>query len=121
LDGLEAEATFGDHSISFNKLASHQLVTTGIYSWSRHPSYAGFYWWAIGTQVCFVLFSCSFGSELNKFTGNRSLSETQFAFSFSWQLFNGSSPFVSEVSTLLPFDSHQTNQPRLIVCYAYLL
>ncbi|GAA5922263.1 protein-S-isoprenylcysteine carboxyl O-methyltransferase [Sporobolomyces koalae] len=38
-------------NFSHLKLPSHQLVTTGIYSWSRHPSYAGFYWWAVGTQV----------------------------------------------------------------------
>ncbi|KAK0255142.1 farnesyl cysteine-carboxyl methyltransferase [Friedmanniomyces endolithicus] len=29
----------------------HELVTHGIYSWSRHPSYFGFFWWALGTQV----------------------------------------------------------------------
>ncbi|GAA6007296.1 hypothetical protein JCM11491_003078 [Sporobolomyces phaffii] len=38
-------------NFSHLKLPSHQLVTTGIYSWSRHPSYAGFYWWAVGTQI----------------------------------------------------------------------
>ncbi|GAA5835979.1 hypothetical protein JCM3766R1_005117 [Sporobolomyces carnicolor] len=47
---ISASSNFS-HLISYNKLPSHQLVTTGIYSWSRHPSYAGFYWWAIGTQV----------------------------------------------------------------------
>ncbi|GAA5857091.1 hypothetical protein JCM8547_007952 [Rhodosporidiobolus lusitaniae] len=39
------------HLISYSKRADHRLVTSGIYSWSRHPSYAGFYWWAVGTQV----------------------------------------------------------------------
>lgn len=29
----------------------HELVTTGIYSWLRHPSYFGFFWWALGTQL----------------------------------------------------------------------
>ncbi|GAA5876123.1 hypothetical protein JCM16303_007030 [Sporobolomyces ruberrimus] len=38
-------------NFSHFKLPSHQLVTSGIYSWSRHPSYAGFYWWALGTQI----------------------------------------------------------------------
>ncbi|GAA6062090.1 hypothetical protein JCM10212_006513, partial [Sporobolomyces blumeae] len=47
---ISASSNFS-HLISFNKLPNHQLVTSGIYSWSRHPSYAGFYWWAIGTQV----------------------------------------------------------------------
>ena len=30
---------------------SRVLVTTGIYSVLRHPSYFGFFWWAIGTQL----------------------------------------------------------------------
>ena len=29
----------------------HELVTTGIYGLLRHPSYFGFYWWALGTQL----------------------------------------------------------------------
>lgn len=29
----------------------HELVTTGVYGWLRHPSYFGFFWWALGTQV----------------------------------------------------------------------
>ncbi|GAA5972233.1 hypothetical protein JCM11641_002366 [Rhodosporidiobolus odoratus] len=38
-------------NFSHLKRPDHQLVKTGIYSWSRHPSYAGFYWWAVGTQI----------------------------------------------------------------------
>lgn len=33
------------------KQAGHVLVTSGIYSISRHPSYASFFWWALGTQI----------------------------------------------------------------------
>jgi protein-S-isoprenylcysteine O-methyltransferase len=29
----------------------HELVTHGVYAWLRHPSYFGFFWWALGTQV----------------------------------------------------------------------
>lgn len=29
----------------------HVLVTHGIYRFSRHPSYFGFFWWTLGTQV----------------------------------------------------------------------
>lgn len=39
----------------------HQLVTTGIYAWLRHPSYFGFFWWAIGTQVLVGNKICLFG------------------------------------------------------------
>lgn len=27
------------------------LVTHGVYSFSRHPGYFGFFWWALGTQI----------------------------------------------------------------------
>lgn len=39
------------NSLAYSKRPGHELVTSGIYSWSRHPSYAGFFWWAVGTQV----------------------------------------------------------------------
>jgi len=31
--------------------AGHELVTRGVYGYLRHPSYFGFFWWAIGTQL----------------------------------------------------------------------
>ncbi|OBT93833.1 hypothetical protein VE01_08484 [Pseudogymnoascus verrucosus] len=49
-----------NHIVQARKASSHQLVTSGIYSVSRHPSYFGFFWWGLGTQlvlgnvVCFV-------------------------------------------------------------------
>ncbi|SCZ90897.1 BZ3500_MvSof-1268-A1-R1_Chr1-3g02360 [Microbotryum saponariae] len=39
------------HVIQTKKRDDHSLVETGIYAWSRHPSYAGFCWWALGTQI----------------------------------------------------------------------
>lgn len=33
------------------KTAGHTLVTNGVYSIFRHPSYFGFFYWAIGTQL----------------------------------------------------------------------
>ncbi|KAL0931722.1 prenyl cysteine carboxyl methyltransferase ste14 [Colletotrichum truncatum] len=40
-----------NHTVQHYKAESHTLVTTGIYAWFRHPSYFGFFWWAIGTQL----------------------------------------------------------------------
>ena len=31
--------------------SSHVLITHGIYRYLRHPSYVGFYYWSIGTQL----------------------------------------------------------------------
>jgi len=49
-----AMATAGEsfnHTIQNVKKENHTLVTTGIYSIFRHPSYVGFFYWSIGTQV----------------------------------------------------------------------
>lgn len=39
------------HIVADSKAPNHQLVTHGIYSICRHPSYAGWFWWSVGTQV----------------------------------------------------------------------
>ena len=31
--------------------ADHLLITTGIYAHMRHPSYVGWFYWSVGTQV----------------------------------------------------------------------
>lgn len=40
-----------NHYIQTLRKENHVLVTDGIYSWFRHPSYTGFYYWSIGTQL----------------------------------------------------------------------
>lgn len=40
-----------DHKIEKSKRENHVLVTNGVYAFSRHPSYFGWYLWAISTQV----------------------------------------------------------------------
>lgn len=61
-----AMATAGSsfsHVLQKEKQDDHVLVKHGIYSWLRHPSYFGFFWWALGTQmillnpISFVLFA----------------------------------------------------------------
>ncbi|KAI9574715.1 Isoprenylcysteine carboxyl methyltransferase family-domain-containing protein [Boletus coccyginus] len=47
---MHASTNFS-HSVALRKRDSHQLVTNGIYAWFRHPSYAGFFYWALGTQM----------------------------------------------------------------------
>merc|ERR1712176_1529676 len=37
-----------------NPGADHELITGSIYSCCRHPSYAGFYWWSVGSQIVLV-------------------------------------------------------------------
>lgn len=40
-----------NHIVQTRRSTDHQLVTSGIYAYLRHPSYFGFFWWALGTQV----------------------------------------------------------------------
>lgn len=40
-----------NHRVQVRKRVGHELVTGGIYSILRHPSYFGFFWWGLGTQV----------------------------------------------------------------------
>jgi len=40
-----------NHYIQMERKENHVLVTDGIYTWFRHPSYTGFYYWSVGTQV----------------------------------------------------------------------
>jgi protein-S-isoprenylcysteine O-methyltransferase len=39
------------HLVATTKKNKHRLVTNGLYAISRHPSYAGWFWWSIGTQL----------------------------------------------------------------------
>lgn len=40
-----------NHKVQWWRRQTHKLITTGIYSKLRHPSYFGFFWWALGTQL----------------------------------------------------------------------
>ena len=39
------------HIVQYVHRSNHVLVTHGVYSISRHPSYMGFFYWSIGTQA----------------------------------------------------------------------
>lgn len=40
-----------NHLVQFKKSKEHILVTSGTYRWFRHPSYVGWFYWSIGTQI----------------------------------------------------------------------
>ncbi|XP_073956407.1 isoprenylcysteine carboxylmethyltransferase ste14 [Choristoneura fumiferana] len=52
-----------NHTVQFVKRPDHELVTYGVYAWCRHPSYVGWFYWSIGTQVtllnpiCMVIYT----------------------------------------------------------------
>lgn len=59
---VQAGASF-NHVVQQRRARQHTLVTTGVYAHLRHPSYFGFFWWGLGTQlvmgnaVCFVAYA----------------------------------------------------------------
>jgi protein-S-isoprenylcysteine O-methyltransferase len=40
-----------NHVVQMEKREDHELVTSGVYSLCRHPSYLGWFAWSFGTQV----------------------------------------------------------------------
>ena len=39
------------HIVQHRKREGHELVTSGVYSLFRHPSYVGWFYWSVGTQI----------------------------------------------------------------------
>lgn len=50
-----------NHQVQSKKNDGHELVTRGLYAHFRHPSYFGFFWWGIGTQVMIGNSVCTLG------------------------------------------------------------
>lgn len=69
---LEAGASF-NHQVQTKKAGSHTLVTTGIFGTLRHPSYFGFFYWSLGTQLVLgnVACFCAYGLVLWAFFNGR--------------------------------------------------
>lgn len=68
------------HVVKRVKLDDHKLITTGVYAWVRHPSYVGFFYWAVGTQMLLsnVVSFVAFVFILGKFFVNRIKGECSF-------------------------------------------
>ncbi|EED21873.1 prenyl cysteine carboxyl methyltransferase Ste14 [Talaromyces stipitatus ATCC 10500] len=82
-----AMATAGtnfNHVVQVRRQEGHVLVTGGIYRFLRHPSYFGFFWWGLGSQlvlqnvVCFV----GYAVVLWQFFNSRIYREERFLIAF---------------------------------------
>ncbi|XP_030041458.1 protein-S-isoprenylcysteine O-methyltransferase [Microcaecilia unicolor] len=60
---LTAGSNF-NHIIQNEKSESHVLIKSGVYAWFRHPSYVGWFYWSIGTQILLCNPVCMFGYTL---------------------------------------------------------
>ncbi|XP_071750126.1 protein-S-isoprenylcysteine O-methyltransferase [Lepeophtheirus salmonis] len=57
---LQAGASF-NHIVQNDRKGDHTLITTGLYSISRHPSYVGWFIWSTGTQIILMNPICLIG------------------------------------------------------------
>ncbi|KAJ5503001.1 hypothetical protein N7463_005875 [Penicillium fimorum] len=79
----QAASNFNHHVQSQHR-EGHVLVDTGLYGYLRHPSYFGFFWWGLGTQlilgnmVCFV----GYALVLWRFFSSRIKREEAYLISF---------------------------------------
>uniref|UniRef100_G3PJ25 Protein-S-isoprenylcysteine O-methyltransferase n=3 Tax=Perciformes TaxID=8111 RepID=G3PJ25_GASAC len=60
---LTAGSNF-NHIVQNEKAQSHVLVTSGVYSYFRHPSYVGWFYWSTGTQIMLCNPVCILGYTL---------------------------------------------------------
>nr|XP_060614687.1 protein-S-isoprenylcysteine O-methyltransferase [Anolis sagrei ordinatus] len=60
---LTAGSNF-NHIVQNEKSDTHRLVTRGVYAWFRHPSYVGWFYWSIGTQILLCNPFCAVGYTL---------------------------------------------------------
>lgn len=91
-----------NHTIQQRKKDSHTLVTSGIYSFLRHPAYFGFFYWSIGTQmvlgnpICFIGYTV----VLWKFFSGRVKHEEALLVRFFGEEYIN---YKSRVGTMIPF------------------
>jgi len=92
------------HKISYNKVNDHELITYGIYSLSRHPSYFGFFIWSVGIEVmcCNPICTVAFTYILFKFFKDRILTEEETLIQFFGEKYL---EYKKNVPILIPFIS----------------
>ena len=80
-----------NHTVQDQKKMGHELVTSGLYAWLRHPSYFGFWWWALGTQMVLGNTVCLVGDAVilwrffSKRIASKSLSEQYSVLFLDWK------------------------------------
>lgn len=76
-----------NHIVQSSKRSDHILITTGVYSLSRHPAYCGFFWWGLGTQLVLGNYVCFAGYSvvLWRFFARRIVHEEKFLVGFFGQ------------------------------------
>ncbi|KAL4807370.1 Isoprenylcysteine carboxyl methyltransferase family-domain-containing protein [Aspergillus unguis] len=73
-----------NHTVQVERREGHTLVSHGIYAVFRHPSYFGFFWWGIGTQLVLGNVFClaAYTVVLWRFFSQRIQREERFLIAF---------------------------------------
>ena len=91
-----------NHQVQSQRAPGHRLVTSGVYAFSRHPSYVGWFMWSVGTQlmllnpVCF----CGFAVASWRFFAERIEREEIFLLKFFGDAYID---YQRRVGTRMPF------------------
>ncbi len=90
------------HNVQIYKRHHHKLVTTGIYKYFRHPSYVGWFYWSLGTQLLLCNPICLIGYILASwhFFKDRIETEEEFLIHFFGKDYQD---YQKNVCTGLPF------------------
>ncbi|KAF9893425.1 hypothetical protein FE257_010737 [Aspergillus nanangensis] len=80
---VQAGSNF-NHTVQVERKEDHVLVTSGVYALLRHPSYFGFFWWGLGTQLVLgnVVCLAGYAVVLWKFFHSRIIREERFLVAF---------------------------------------
>lgn len=90
------------HYVQREHSQKRRLVTWGIYKYLRHPSYFGYFWWFVGSQILLVnpIIGCLGAYKLHQFFKNRIEYEEEFLLSFFGKEYE---KYRHNVSTKIPF------------------
>ncbi|VDP32084.1 unnamed protein product [Echinostoma caproni] len=91
-----------NHYVETERRNEHQLVTSGVYSYFRHPAYVGWLYWTIGTQVLLGNPICLIGFTVvgYRFLYGRILHEERHLLYFFGHAY---SQYQEKVGTGIPF------------------
>ncbi|KAJ2078535.1 farnesyl cysteine-carboxyl methyltransferase [Coemansia sp. RSA 988] len=101
---VTAKASF-NHYVATHRAVDHQLITHGIYRYERHPSYVGFFLWAVGLQtmlknaVTTILFIVVLGYFFTKRT-RKEEAFLLFFFGKRYRLYKNQTPSLIPVSNV---------------------
>ncbi|KAJ2777773.1 farnesyl cysteine-carboxyl methyltransferase [Coemansia javaensis] len=113
---VTAKTSF-NHYVATRRQVDHQLITHGIYRYERHPSYVGFFLWAVGLQAMLAnpVSLVAFAAVLGAFFPKRAQREEIFLLHFfggNYRLYRRQTPSLIPVANIEIHRSEGPQQPK---------